>query len=109
MTAFLQDLSFARFSCFRPKFHRSPEAMANQPNRREHRAQHRPASSKTAGLPSRRFSIPIEIPHGISASFVLLQDLSNELTFGEIGMIPLYVLTSDIHPEPQGLFHSVFH
>jgi hypothetical protein len=24
-------------------------------------------------------------------------------------MIPLYVLTSDIHPEPQGLFHSVFH
>ena len=33
----------------------------------------------------------IEIPHGISTAFVLLQDLSNELTFGEIGMIPLYV------------------
>jgi hypothetical protein len=29
--------------------------------------------------------------------------------FGEIGMMPLYVLTGDIDPKSQGLVHSVFH
>ena len=79
-------------------FTRSPEAMANQPNRREHRVQHRPASSKTAGLLSRRFFHFIEIPHGISALFVFSQDLRHELTFGEICARRLKILARQPRP-----------
>jgi hypothetical protein len=55
------------------------------------------------------FSLSIETPHGVSASFVFTQDLSHELPLGEIGMLPLYVFTGDMHPKLQALVHSVFH
>ena len=51
----------------------------------------------------------IEIPHGISTTFVFSQDLGHELTFGEVGMIRFYVLEGDVDPEPQGLVHLQFH
>ena len=55
------------------------------------------------------FALVIEIAHRISTSFVLPQNLSYELTFGEINVIGFYVVVGDIDPEPQGLVHSDFH
>jgi hypothetical protein len=55
------------------------------------------------------FAMPIQAPHGISASFVFSQDLGHELTSGQLGVTRLYVLVSDIHPKQQGLVHSEFH
>jgi hypothetical protein len=51
----------------------------------------------------------VEAPHRISASFVFPQDLGHELVFGQLDVTRLYVLGSDIGPEPQGLVHSEFH
>jgi hypothetical protein len=55
------------------------------------------------------FAVLIETPHGIPASFVFTQDFRHELALGGIRMMPLYVLTGDIHPKLQSLVHSVFH
>ena len=38
------------------------------------------------------FAIRIEVPHRIAASFVLVQNLSYELTFGEINVIQFYLV-----------------
>jgi hypothetical protein len=53
--------------------------------------------------------MPVETPHGIPASFVFPQNLRNELAFGQVVMLPFYVLIGGVHPEPQGFVHSVFH
>jgi hypothetical protein len=55
------------------------------------------------------FAMPIQAAESISPSFVLSQDLRDELTFGEIGMVPFYVLIGHIDPEPQCFVHSQFH
>jgi hypothetical protein len=52
---------------------------------------------------------PIETAHCMSALLVFLQNLRDELRFGEIGMVALYVLGSNGGPELQGLVHSEFH
>jgi hypothetical protein len=54
-------------------------------------------------------AILVEAPHGISASLVFSQDLRHQQTPGQLGVTRLYVLVSDIGPEPQGLVHSKFH
>jgi hypothetical protein len=42
------------------------------------------------------FILVVEMAHRIAASFVLPQDLSYELTFGEITMIQFYLFVGDI-------------
>jgi len=51
----------------------------------------------------------IKASHRISASLVFSQDLSHELTSGQLGVTRLYVLVSGIDPKPQGLVHLEFH
>jgi hypothetical protein len=55
------------------------------------------------------FAIRIEVPHGVAAFLVLMQNLRYELTFGEINMVQFYVLVGDTDPEPQGFVHGEFH
>jgi hypothetical protein len=55
------------------------------------------------------FAICIEVPHGIAAFLVLVQNLSDQLPFGEINVLGFYMLVGDIDPKSQGLVHSQFH
>jgi hypothetical protein len=55
------------------------------------------------------FAIRIEVPHGVAAFLVLVQNLSDQLPFGQFRMIEFNVLIGDIHPESQGPVHSEFH
>src|ERR1700730_4188768 len=61
-----------------------------------------------AGFPD-DFAPLIEAAKGISATFVLLQDLGKQLTPGEVGMIRFYLLDGYIDPELQDVVHSEFH
>jgi hypothetical protein len=51
----------------------------------------------------------MEAPHGIPACFIFTQNLRNELAFGQLAMLPLYVLIGGVHPESECLVHSEFH
>jgi hypothetical protein len=57
----------------------------------------------------RDFAVPIKVPHGIAASFVLPKDVDKQLTFGEVHVVGLYVLVGHIGPEPKGISYPQFH
>jgi hypothetical protein len=50
------------------------------------------------------FALLIEIAHRMSASFVLPQDLRQQLTFGEINVIHFYLVVGDIDPASASAF-----
>ena len=55
------------------------------------------------------FAIRIEVPHGVAAFLVLVQNLSDQPPFGQFRMIGFNILIGDIDPESQGPVHSDFH
>ena len=45
----------------------------------------------------------------VAAVLVLVQNLSDQLPFGQFRMIGFNVLIGDIDPEPESLVHAEFH
>jgi hypothetical protein len=48
----------------------------------------------------RNFPFDVEVSHGVAAVLVLVQNLSYELTFGEIDVIGFYRFVGDVDPKP---------
>jgi hypothetical protein len=51
----------------------------------------------------------VEVPHSVARSFVVTQDVSDQLVSREVGIVFFLVFVGAIDPKPESLFHAKVH